>query len=178
MHMMRVVTWESLAGLFQFGCFLCLLGHMVMSHHVSSNGVNVWIVDKKGAGLHCTWVIESALGHHLCLKMLFQLDVDGFLDTPPKPVIFSDQYRYLTVVKGVSTFCSVSYTGAQILGKLYILRFKIIIAHQHWCVNVNKLKTRIFKEVKVRYWFSWSAEVAKHAMALFSHPEGHYGLSI
>ena len=63
-----------------------------MSHQLSSNGGNVWIADVKSGGL---WVKESALGHHFFLKMFFQIDVDGFHDTPPKPASL-DAHRTLT----------------------------------------------------------------------------------
>lgn len=31
----------------------CLKGHLGMSHKVSQNGVNIWIVDRKSRGQRC-----------------------------------------------------------------------------------------------------------------------------
>lgn len=59
---------------------LCLLGDMVMSPQVLSNGVDIWIVEEKSRGLHCMWEIERVLGNHLRLKIFFfEFDVNGFL---------------------------------------------------------------------------------------------------
>ena len=42
----------------------------MVSHKVSSNGVNVWYVDPESGGPHCMWVIGSVFGHHPDLNMV------------------------------------------------------------------------------------------------------------